>query len=103
MGLEINNQDHNAELGYSLARSSWGRCLCTKAIGAVIQFGFDELGLFRVHSHFMTRYPASGRVMEKNGMRHEGCLRCHVRKWGVFEDIEVYGLLWSDYRTSENV
>ena len=103
MGLAINQQDHNTELGYWPARSSWGRGLCTEALGAVIQFRFDELGLSRVHSHFMTRNPASGRVMEKNGMRHEGCLRCHVRKWGVFEDIEVYGLLWSDYRTSENV
>lgn len=101
VGLEINQQDHNAELGYWLARSSWGCGICTEAVGAVIRFGFEELGLFRVHSHFMTRNPASGRVMEKNGMRHEGSLRSHVRKWGVFEDIEVYGLLRSEYEACE--
>jgi len=26
-------------------------------------------------------------------MRHEGRLRQHTYKWGVFEDIELYGIL----------
>ncbi len=97
IGLEINQEDHNAELGYWLARDHWGRGICTEAAGAVVRFGFDQLGLQRVHSQCVTSNPASGRVLEKNGMIQEGLLRKHIRKWGVFQDVEVYGLLRSEF------
>jgi len=42
--------------------------------------------------HFK-RNPASGRVMQKLGMRHEGELRQHMLKWGAREDVEVYCIL----------
>ncbi len=41
----------------------------------------------------MTRTPASGRVMLKRGMQHEGRLRGYMRKWGVFEDVDMHGML----------
>jgi [ribosomal protein S5]-alanine N-acetyltransferase len=41
----------------------------------------------------MSRNPASGRVMQRAGMKHEGTLRQHVRKWDQPEDIEVYGIV----------
>jgi len=44
----------------------------------------------------MVRNPASGRVMEKLGMRKEGLLRDHVKKSGKFEDSVAYGILSSD-------
>lgn len=36
---------------------------------------------------------ASGRVMEKLGMKEEGVLREHVKKWGEYHDLVVFGLL----------
>ena len=62
-------------------------------VGAVVAFGFAELGLHRVQASHYTRNPQSGAVMRKLGMRHEGSLRQHVYKWGVFEDLEIYGIL----------
>ena len=35
--------------------------------------------------------------MQKIGMTYEGCRRQHIRKWGVFQDLELYGVLKSDY------
>jgi RimJ/RimL family protein N-acetyltransferase len=29
-------------------------------------------------------------------MRHEGCLRQHVKKWDAFEDVELYAILEND-------
>jgi hypothetical protein len=29
-------------------------------------------------------------------MTYEGCLRQHVQKWGIFEDIAIYGILRSE-------
>ncbi|HKR30123.1 MAG TPA: GNAT family protein, partial [Terriglobales bacterium] len=36
---------------------------------------------------------ASGRILRKLGMTHEGTTREHVRKWGEYLDVEIYGLL----------
>jgi RimJ/RimL family protein N-acetyltransferase len=31
--------------------------------------------------------------MEKIGMLHEGKLRRHIKKWGRYEDLEIFGIL----------
>ena len=36
--------------------------------------------------------------LRKLGMRHEGCLRQHVRRWVSFEDVEQYGILAREWR-----
>lgn len=59
-------------------------------------FGFGELGLHRIQARHLTRNPASGRVLQKIGMRLERVHREAVRKWDRFEDLAVYGLLASD-------
>jgi RimJ/RimL family protein N-acetyltransferase len=65
-----------------------------------VTYGFETLALHRIHAYHMTRNPASGRVMQKIGMRYEGCLRQHICKWGVFEDAAVYGILKSEFDAS---
>ena len=93
VGLEIDSLHERAELGYWIGKSWWGRGYCTEASAAVIEFGFECLGLNRIFAYHMVRNEASGRVMEKLGMRREGVLKQHVKKWGRFEDTAVYGVL----------
>jgi len=33
-------------------------------------------------------------------MKHEGTLRRHILKWGEYLDVELYGLLASEYFSS---
>jgi RimJ/RimL family protein N-acetyltransferase len=96
VGLEISKEHARAELGYWIGKEFWGRGLATEAARAIINYGFESLGLNRIHAQHQTRNPASGRVMAKLGMRHEGTLRRHIQKWGTFEDVEVCGILRSD-------
>lgn len=93
IGLEIEPHHRRAELGYWVARPFWNSGYATEGARAVVAFGFRELGLNRVSAHYYSRNPASGKVMEKIGMKYEGRMRKHVLKWGVFEDIELYGIL----------
>lgn len=97
IGLTICETDQNAELGYVVEKESWGNGYCSEAAAELLRFGFDRLGLHRIHAHHVTANPASGRVLEKVGMREEGLLRGHVRKWGVFHDVKVWGILAKDY------
>ena len=87
-----------AEVGYSLSRAYWGRGLMTEALTAVLKESFTVLELNRVEAMHFTDNPASGRVMEKCGMRHEGCLRSRICCKGEFRDVEMWGILASDWK-----
>lgn len=90
--------DHNAaELGYWIGVPYWNNGYCTEAGKAVLQYAFQENELNRVYAFNLSRNPASGRVLEKLGMVHEGTLRKHVLKWGVYEDLEYQGILRSEW------
>lgn len=93
IGLEINQLHERAELGYWIGKPYWNIGYCTEAAREVIRFGFDEYQLHRIHAAHFSSNGASGRVMEKIGMKHEGKLRRHIKKWGKHEDLEVFGIL----------
>ncbi len=98
VGLKDIDQEHGqAEMGFWIGVDWWGQGYATEATKAVLQFGFETLRLNRIHAHHMLRNPASGRVLEKIGMKREGVLRERVRKWGVFEDVAVLSVLRKEW------
>lgn len=97
LGLHVNRDHDRAEVGYWIGVPYWGRGYATEAARAVVGFAFETLHLNRVFALHFTTNPASGRVLEKLGMQHEGHLRKHVMKWGEAVDIEVYGIVRSDW------
>ncbi|MFA7562960.1 MAG: GNAT family N-acetyltransferase [Methanoculleus sp.] len=96
--LRIEIAHARGELGFWVAKSCWGRGYATEAVRALIEYGFTDLGLHRIYAVHFSRNPASGRVMEKCGMTHEAHFREHTKKWGVFEDVEVWGVISSDWQ-----
>jgi len=86
-----------AELGYWIGVPWWGRGLATEASELLLQHGFRELGLERIAGLCYARNQASARVLEKLGMRYEGCLRRAMLKAGQFEDLEVRALLRNEF------
>lgn len=102
IGLTIQTEHERAELGYWMGKPFWGGGYCTEAAAAVVGYAFGTLELNRVYAHHLTRNPASGRVMQKIGMHHEGRLRQHVKKWGVLEDLETYSILRDEWSGAED-
>ena len=77
------------ELGYWIGEPYWGRGYCSEAARALIEFGFERLEMTRIVAEHLRGNPASGRVMQKAGMRHSGSRRKrdrHRRK----ADMEIY-------------
>jgi RimJ/RimL family protein N-acetyltransferase len=97
VGLRLHPNHQRGEIGYWIGSPYWRLGYCTEAAAAVLAYGFNVLGLHRIHAAHFRRNAASGRVMQKLGMRHEGRFREHVRKWDVFEDLEEYAILRSEY------
>ncbi|MGL5806343.1 MAG: GNAT family N-acetyltransferase [Xenococcaceae cyanobacterium] len=102
IGLSIDKVHDRAELGYWIGVEFWGRGYCTEAAVAVINYGFEVLNLHRIHASYLTRNSASGRVMQKIGMTYEGCCQQHIKKWGQFQDLALYGILASQWRDRQS-
>jgi len=98
-GLHVSSVQQRAELGYWIGVPYWGRGFATEAAHAVVEFGFNTLGLHRIHASHFAGNIASGRVLEKIGMLHEGRSREHVQKWDRFVDLENYGVLAAEFRS----
>ncbi len=80
------------KLGYWIGRPFWNRGYATEAAAAIVRYAFATQGLLRVEAcHFLWNR-ASGRVMEKIGMRREGECRRFVPKWSREEVCVFYAI-----------
>jgi len=101
IGMRIEEQHRHAELGYWLGVDYWGQGYATEAGREMIRYGFEQLDLHRIFATHFAHNPASGNILRKLGMRHEGCQREHLLKWGQFVDSEIYGLLRHEWEARE--
>nr|MCR4876236.1 GNAT family N-acetyltransferase [Clostridiales bacterium] len=85
-----------AEVGYSLGKKWWRQGYAAEALSALMDLMFDEMRINRVEGQCDVRNPASGRVMEKCGMRREGLLRQRVRNKGETVDVLLYAAIAAD-------
>lgn len=92
--------DAIAEIGYWIGVPFWGRGYASEAASALVRYGFEDCALERIYGAHYARNVASGRVMEKAGMKREGTLRQHAVKWGERLDIVFYGLLRAEWLSS---
>jgi [ribosomal protein S5]-alanine N-acetyltransferase len=97
IGLHPQMQHQHAELGYWIGVPYWGNGYATEAAHAVVRYGFEELNLNRIFATHFKGNEASGNVLRKIGMRHEGCMRQHILKWGRFIDVEIYSMLRDEW------
>ena len=102
IGLVINEACRSAEIGYWIGVPFWNRGYGTEAARELIRYGFDELDLHRVFAHHFSNNPASGRIMEKIGMRYEGRMRDAFVKWDEFVDTVHYAILRTDLEDKES-
>jgi RimJ/RimL family protein N-acetyltransferase len=104
IGLDRLDRSHDhAELGYWIGVPYWGRGYATEAGLAMLQHGFETLALNRIWAMHFVRNPASGRVPQKIGMKHEGRMRQHVKKWGEYVDVEMYGAIRREWLSGDRV
>jgi [ribosomal protein S5]-alanine N-acetyltransferase len=84
-----------AEFGYVLGREFWGAGYMFEAMAALVQHGFDHIGLRRLEAEIDARNTASARLLERLGFEREGLRRGRLCDKGIVSDSVVYGLLKS--------
>jgi ribosomal-protein-alanine N-acetyltransferase len=101
----IGGSKHTLELGFVLSEALHGRGIMPEAAAALIEYVFANMDVERIQAHSMAENTASQRVMQKIGMKHEGCLRSALFHRGRFWDMEMYSILrseWSKRQKNEN-
>jgi len=97
VGLVHNPQHDRAELGYWLGSAYWNKGYATAAAALALEYAFKTLNIRRVYAHCYAINPGSRRVLEKNGLKPEGCLRQHAVRLGEVHDLLCFGLLREEY------
>lgn len=93
LDIDLDRSEKAAEIMYWIGKPYWGKGYVTEAAHAVIGYGFTRLYLRRIYARYLVRNKASARVLEKIGMTRENYLPRHIKKSGVYEDVEVMGIL----------
>ncbi len=80
-------------IGYELARAHWRLGIMCEALGRLVEFGFNELGLNRIDAVVIPENEASIKLLEKLGFHNEGLLK-EYENWGAkgFSDLYMLAL-----------
>ena len=77
-GIDICNlykRKDYGEVGYCIGSKYWNKGYATEALKRVIEYLLIDCDFHLVEAHYAGYNPASGRVMEKAGMKKDGELR----------------------------
>ncbi|MEG2289000.1 MAG: GNAT family N-acetyltransferase [Clostridium sp.] len=96
--VKLDEKNYSCEMGYNISRNYWNKGITSEALKSVIDYLFSEVGFNRIEARHDTNNGASGKVMIKSGMQHEGILRkVKLRDNKEFYDLAVYSILKEDW------
>jgi RimJ/RimL family protein N-acetyltransferase len=91
----------HAEIGYTFLPAHRGQGYATEAAAAMVELAFTALDAHRVSAQLDARNTASGRVLQRLGMRFEGHLVENEFVKGEWTDEAIYAVLDREWPTSE--
>lgn len=100
ISLRVNTEHAHAEMGYWIGRPYQGYGYATEAAGSMLELGFRGLSLHRIYARHLSWNTTSSGVLTRIGMVHEGVMRGHASKWGVFHDVHWYSIMDDEYYSS---
>jgi len=102
-GLTLSNLQRgismSCSLGYWVGEPHARQGVMSEALGAVLPFVFDHLGLHRLEAACLPSNRASQGLLRKLGFTEEGMARGYLRINGAWHDHLQFAMLASDYST----
>ena len=87
-----------AEVGYTLLEDSYKqKGYMKEALGPVLAYGFEEMGLRRIEALAADYNTPSIKLLKHYGMQLEGVIREHYVVEGVNEDSVLYSIIRPEY------
>ena len=101
--VETNEILCNVEIGYCIGHKWWNKGIVTEAFSALIKFFFEEVGAEKVCARHDVNNPASGRVMQKCGLKFEGVIRRELLVKEKTRDLAHYSILKDEYYSQNSI
>ena len=99
---QINNKDHNAEFGIAIGdKDYWNKGYGTEAARLIIDYGFEQLNLHRIHSFALSFNERSIRMHKRVGFTEEGRQREAMFKNGEYCDHVIFGMLRDEWKNQK--
>lgn len=99
--LRVKPNECTGEIGYVLNKDYWGQGYMPEAASALLELGFEKMGLIRIFGLHDVRNHQSGRVMEKIGLRQEAVLTAAKISKGAIIDEALHGLSRKEWLQSK--
>jgi [ribosomal protein S5]-alanine N-acetyltransferase len=91
------------EIGYRFHPDFQGQGFCFEAIQCFVDFLWQQLKVHKLVAYCVLDNDRSFGMMEKLGMRREGCLKKHTKIAGQWHDELVYGMLKKHYLATKEI
>lgn len=88
---KVNDRKKYCEVGYTVAKKRWNQGIATEILKKVIEFLTHEVGFETIRAMHDVRNVASGRVMEKSGMKYvKNQMYFFLSKHNIFMNCSIY-------------
>jgi len=88
-GFTWDKEANAAEVGYELASQFWQQGIMSEALSAILQYGFETVGIQYVIAEVMLENIASKKLLQKLGF-HQGKWKQHGFWKGQYHDLEQF-------------
>ena len=95
--LRFDEENSSCSFAYMLGKEFWGRGFGTESLKAVFAFAFEKMEMQSIVADHMSENVASGKVMQKVGMRF---VQKHLQKYekcGKYYDADEYAIDAEDW------
>ncbi|MHC5229801.1 GNAT family N-acetyltransferase [Enterococcus sp. LJL99] len=99
----VNQQNLNCEIGLVISELHQGKGLGSEATQIVIDFIFNYLPMQKIKLDVFSFNKSAISLYRKMGFKHEGTLRNELFRFGNFQDMELFGLLRTEWEKSKQV
>jgi len=95
--------NYRAEIGYLIDPAYWRKGLVSEALTAIIAFAFEEMKLHSIEANINPLNEASRKLLMKQGFVKEAYFREDYYFNGKFLDSEIYSLVSTTDKNSDEV
>jgi ribosomal-protein-serine acetyltransferase len=97
IGLSVDEEHNNGELGYWVSSTHEGQGLVTRCCRALVDHAFDVIGLHRVVITVAPDNARSRAIPERLGFKQEGLAREAGRSGTGYHDLLIYSVLENEW------
>ncbi|MHB8061135.1 MAG: GNAT family N-acetyltransferase [Ruminiclostridium sp.] len=86
-----------AEIEYCIGKAYWGNGFATEALREILKYSFEQIGLNKIEAFHRVKNPASGRVLNKAGMKQVENITRYEESNAYYKDRVFYAYMRKKY------